>query len=96
MVGRKVNKTVLKTRRGDSRAAIVDAGERLFLEHGFVTVTIAEVAEAIVNNTTTILVVISAQAIVTADAVKKTLTRLMILTDQHRHKLKMLIWQISS
>ncbi|MNL20716.1 hypothetical protein D3C87_1419740 [compost metagenome] len=60
-----------------------------------VTVTIVEVAEAIAN-ITTILVVISVQAIVMAAGAKKTLTRLMIHTERHPRKLKMLIWQISS
>ena len=40
------NETVSQTRRGGSREAIVEAAERLFLERGFGSVTMDELAEA--------------------------------------------------
>ena len=43
---RAVNKAMPKARRGGSREAIVDAAERLFLEHGFGAVSMDDLAEA--------------------------------------------------
>ena len=43
---RAVNKAIPKARRGGSREAIVDAAERLFLEHGFGAVSMDDLAEA--------------------------------------------------
>ena len=40
------NAAALKVRRGDSRSAIIDAAERLFLERGFGAVSMDELAEA--------------------------------------------------
>src|SRR6202049_5057630 len=40
------HEAVLKVRRGGSREAIVEAAERLFLERGFGSVTMDELAEA--------------------------------------------------
>src|ERR1700747_3848527 len=40
------NAAGVKTRRGESRSAIIDAAERLFLERGFGAVTMDELAEA--------------------------------------------------
>lgn len=43
---RAVNTAIPKARRGGSREAIVDAAERLFLEHGFGAVSMDDLAEA--------------------------------------------------
>ena len=43
---RAVNKAMPKARRGGSREAIVDAAERLFLEHGFGAVSMDDLSEA--------------------------------------------------
>jgi AcrR family transcriptional regulator len=42
----KVRESSPKARRGGSREAIVEAAERLFLERGFGSVSMAELAEA--------------------------------------------------